>query len=726
MSLVARLVLCPVIVAATLVVAVHGTQAAPLATFAGVTPARMLDTRPGFTTVDGVAAGEGVRSAGSVTRVPIAGRAGVPIDASAGALNLTVTEPGTAGFVTAFPCGQMPSTSSVNFTAGQTISNSAIAPLDPTGHVCLYTSTAVHLVVDVTGSFPAGAFVGVGPHRLMDTRTGFQTVDGQFAASGRSAAGSVTELQVAGRGDVPVDPTAVALNVTVTGADNDGFVTLYPCGSRPLASTLNHRSGQTIANSTLASLDVSGRVCLFTSAATDLVVDVAGFVPKGADYHPVVPARLVDSRLGGITSDGRCDGTGRPRGGSISTLPVLGRGGVPSSGVGAVVLNVVATDPGAAGFITAFTPAASPPNASTVNFDGGSTIANGIIAPVDAAGRVAMYVNTGVHTVVDVVGWFPGSASASAVAECTGQYVAPISDLATLSVGSTQACAVKRDGTVWCWNIRGSIESIDGPTQVTEMTSVVEVDRGIDTCARRVDGSVVCKRSQFVPPGFVVDEVALPSPAVDISVSWRLDCALTDGTQVLCWSDGSAPTVIAGIVDPIEFLASSSVGTFPQIGVAPINRVVVRTATGVVAITMPDGGGIFDVSFSAEAAPGVPWSSVVTSRFSPTDPIDANCLVLVGGQATCEGSADLSGGHEVVQNTGLYLVSGNGDLTMIDRDRSGTVTGTTPWVRMRDLIGIDHSASVPVMMACGLTADGAVTCWTGNDTRLVLTDVLVP
>ncbi|MFM2070682.1 MAG: hypothetical protein RLZZ623_945, partial [Actinomycetota bacterium] len=494
----------------------------------------------------------------------------------------------------------------------------------------------------------------------------------------------------------------------------------------PLASTLNHAQGQTIANSTMTQLDASGRVCLFTSATTHLIVDVTGYVPSGALYHPLVPARLVDSRFDGITVDGRCDRTGRPQGGSTMNVAVLGRGGVPSSGVGAVLLNVTTTDPGASGFVSAFTTGASRPNASTVNFEAGGTIANGVIASVDTEGRVALYVSTGVHVVVDVVGWFPGSASAPAPAGCTGRYVAPVSDLPTLSLTAATACAVKIDGAVWCWQMGGNTQDIGAAAPVAGLSSAVQVATGIDTCARRGNGSVACSQYAFVPPGYTTREIPLPSAAVDVAVSWRLDCALTATAEVLCWSGTSAASVIPGIANPIEFLATTSVATVPVGGVVSVNRVAVRTASGVATITMPETGGSYSVSLSSEAAPGVPWSAVVTSRFSPVDPINANCLIRVGGAASCESSGDLAGGREVVQNTGLFLVSGNGDLATITRDRFGRAVGTSPWSRIRDIVGIAHSAVVPSMMTCALTAQGDVTCWTAATSRLMLSDVLVP
>src|SRR5262245_37511010 len=63
-------------------------------------------------------------------------------------------------------------------------------------------------------------------------------------------------------------------------------------------------------------------------------------VARRVGLQPLEPARLMDSRPGGVTVDGGSAGFG-PVGGGVSVdLVVAGRGGVPASGVGAVVLNV--------------------------------------------------------------------------------------------------------------------------------------------------------------------------------------------------------------------------------------------------------------------------------------------------------------------------------------------------------------------------------------------------
>ena len=86
-------------------------------------------------------------AAGSVTEIQVTGRAGVPADAAAAALNVTVTDAQAAGYVTVFPCGSArPTASTLNFVAGSTIPNGTITKIGVNGKVCLYASGATHLI----------------------------------------------------------------------------------------------------------------------------------------------------------------------------------------------------------------------------------------------------------------------------------------------------------------------------------------------------------------------------------------------------------------------------------------------------------------------------------------------------------------------------------------------------------------------------------------------------
>jgi hypothetical protein len=375
-----------------------------------LTPARLADTRPGSPTVDGQFAGSGARPAGSTLELPVAGRGGVPADASAVALNVTVDQPTASGFVTVFPCGaDEPHASSLNFTPGSVVPNAVIAKLGA-GKVCLFVSSAAQLIVDVNGFFPAtSTFSSMNPTRLLDTRPGEPTSDGLQQGDGLRSRQTVTTLHVAGRAGVPPDATAVVLNVTVTEAQMPGYVTVYPCGSVPNASNLNFNSGATIANMVVAQIDSSGDVCIFNNEATHLVADVDGYFLGDGSYGALTPARLLETRSGpGLgTVDGSATGADLRPTGTVTELTVAGRGGVPAHATTAV-LNVTAVQAVSPGFITVYPCGAPVPTASNLNFKAGSTVAGAVIAHIPASGKVCLFNYGATQLIVDVNGFLIG------------------------------------------------------------------------------------------------------------------------------------------------------------------------------------------------------------------------------------------------------------------------------------------------------------------------------
>jgi len=89
-------------------------------------------------------------------------------------------------------------------------------------------------------------------------------------------------VTVAGRGGVPLSGVgAVALNVTVVEGEDPavggGYVTVYPCGTRPDASNLNFTAGQTVPNAVIAPVSASGTVCFYVYGTAHLLVDVSGY-----------------------------------------------------------------------------------------------------------------------------------------------------------------------------------------------------------------------------------------------------------------------------------------------------------------------------------------------------------------------------------------------------------------------------------------------------------------
>lgn len=117
-----------------------------------VTPCRLVDTRDPTGPYGGPAL-----AAGSARTFTIGGRCGVPAAAKAVLVNVTVTQPGAAGFLRLYGGGTAaPLVSTINYSAGQTRANNAVAPLGAGTTLtvrCDQASGAVQLILDVAGWF---------------------------------------------------------------------------------------------------------------------------------------------------------------------------------------------------------------------------------------------------------------------------------------------------------------------------------------------------------------------------------------------------------------------------------------------------------------------------------------------------------------------------------------------------------------------------------------------
>ena len=389
-------------------------------TFHGLTPARLLDTRFGSPTVDGFGINGGPVNGNATTTFSVLGRGGVPSSGVGSvALNVTVTNPTDGGYLSVYPGGVMRSTSSnLNFRVGQTAANMVLVPVGDYGLIDVFNGSGgtVDVIVDVLGWFPTGAsFSGLTPARLLDTRTGGPTIDGQFTGTGAVAAQATSELSVLGRAGIPTTGMAsVALNVTVTNPTAAGYLTVYPTGTtQPATSSLNFTAGRTVPNMVIVPVDANGQLSIFngSNGTADVIVDVLGWFPTGTAFSGVAPARLMDSRIGTPTFDGRFGGGGAIRAATTINLVVAGRGDVPATNVGSVALNVTVTQPSEAGYLTIYPQGAARPLASNLNFATGQTVANMVIVPVGGGGQVSIFSSAGSHVIVDVLGWFANPTS---------------------------------------------------------------------------------------------------------------------------------------------------------------------------------------------------------------------------------------------------------------------------------------------------------------------------
>jgi hypothetical protein len=339
-----------------------------------------------------------------VLEVDVVGVAGIPDDASSVALNVTAVSPADDGFLTAFPCDETaPSTSNLNYRADVTVPNAVISRVSADGTVCIATSAATDVIVDISGYFPAASPLAPlpNPQRVLDTRAGLG------APKARVGAGATLQFSVGGVRGTPADAAAAVINVTAVNPDEAGFATVYPCGQPlPDTSSLNFGAGQTTPNLVITRLGTGGTVCVKTTTALDLLADVTAYFPAGAgDFTPITnPQRVLDTR----------NGIGAPIGPALASrelgFQVVGRAGVPSSAT-AVVLNVTATQAVAAGYTTVYPCGTAVPATSSLNFQSQGAVPNLVIARIGVNGRVCTQSSVDVGLIADVAGYFEGTSA---------------------------------------------------------------------------------------------------------------------------------------------------------------------------------------------------------------------------------------------------------------------------------------------------------------------------
>ncbi|WP_461165381.1 RHS repeat-associated core domain-containing protein [Arthrobacter sp. R4-81] len=377
--------------------------------FVAKTPFRQLDTRNGTGGVTGPV------GAGQTVRLKVTGKGGIPATGvSAVALNITVTAPTADGNITAYAGGTpQPSTSNVNFVAGETTPNFAITPVGADGTVSFTNNSngTVHLIADTSGYFlagtptVAGAFDAKTPFRQLDTRNGTGGVTGPVGA------GQTVRLKVTGKGGIPASGvSAVALNITVTAPTAAGNITAYAGGTpQPSTSNVNFVAGETTPNFAITPVGADGTVSFTNNSngTVHLLADTSGYYLAGTPTDPgafdaKTPFRQLDTRngTGGVT--------GPVGAGQTVRLKVTGKGGIPATGVSAVALNITVTAPTTAGNITAYAGGTPQPSTSNVNFVAGQTTPNFAITPVGADGTVSFTNNSNgtVHLIADTSGYY--------------------------------------------------------------------------------------------------------------------------------------------------------------------------------------------------------------------------------------------------------------------------------------------------------------------------------
>jgi hypothetical protein len=124
---------------------------------------------------------------------------------------------------------------------------------------------------------------------------------------------------------------------------------------------------------------------------------------RGGDFVRLsTSASVLDTRTG-LGSP-----AGLRAGGSVTSFPVAGVGGVPATGVRAVLVDVTAVQPVNGTYLTLFPEGTTRNTAlSMVNAAPGQIISNTAVLPLPASGKLSLYNNSGnTHLTVDVQGYY--------------------------------------------------------------------------------------------------------------------------------------------------------------------------------------------------------------------------------------------------------------------------------------------------------------------------------
>lgn len=230
------------------------------------------------------------------------------------ALNITAVNAQGSGYLTAWDGGStLPSTSTLNYTKGKTISNMAVVSsslcTDPTecdttpnppSRFGVYngSSQPVDVIVDLVGIYYIDGTLGLRfqplatPKRISDSRT---SLNGTTMSSGQ------TQTLTAPAAVVGADTSSLVTNLTAVRPTASPFLTLWSSGTRPATSNINAAAGSTVANGAVVDLSGSNTFQIYNSAGnTDFLIDVTGrFDVAGAAVAQQRTQRSADFSVSG-------------------------------------------------------------------------------------------------------------------------------------------------------------------------------------------------------------------------------------------------------------------------------------------------------------------------------------------------------------------------------------------------------------------------------------------
>ncbi|WP_460494273.1 hypothetical protein [Dactylosporangium cerinum] len=421
-------------------------------------PTRILDTRLGMGAPKGALGAQKTLS----LQIPTINRA-TESGISAVVLNMTVTNPTSASYLTVYPSGTTrPTVSNLNFTAGWTGANSVTVPVGANGKIDIYNAGgSVDVIADMLGVYqgrdtpgiidPGGQYQPHQTTRVVDTRDkGWGgPLPGKWSLSALVDYGKTINPHV----------RALAINITAVTPTSSGHLTTWNGGGPPpLASTLNYTPNSVVPNFAVVPIMYCERtpscagipeisVYNGSSGTTHVVIDVLGFfddaqMGPGFRFQPLTPTRIADTRsnLGGA-------GTLGP----ASTATLIAPAPVAVDETGALVANITGVNNGNGGtYLTAWAAGTARPTASNLNLEPREVRPNAAFVLLGPGNKYNVYnAGSNVDVIVDVAGrfdYFPYPLSPGVTASSAPAAIKPLSPGRRTSTASSNAVPDLRRG----------------------------------------------------------------------------------------------------------------------------------------------------------------------------------------------------------------------------------------------------------------------------------------
>jgi hypothetical protein len=454
--------------------------------------------------------------------------------------------------------------------------------------------------------------------------------DSRTFGGGQITAGSPRSIVAAGANGIPATATAILANVFVTNGTKTSALTVYPKGTAMPATPLyGYLQGSTFAQSAAIKVGTGGQINLATAVgAVDVIVDLYGYydtTPGGLPCADIEPTQVFQGAVGA---------------GSAITVPARTTP-VPETAT-TVIVRVEVLASSANSFATVYPAGAPKPNASLVNFDGGSTLraSNTMAVRVGTNGDIAVSNAVGTATMrVVVLGYFdegapgPGPGGSFTVTPAFGN--ATVSATASPSSGTFSQFS-------WDWG-DGTDATVGATAQHTYSGG------GLFRVRLTATSGTVDHQSDFFiavvgPPGPPTGVTAVPGKE-QATVSWQSP-ASNGGLPITQYTVTSAPDgatctaanglmgcvvvgLTAGVPQTFTVTATTSAGAGPP-------------STPSAPVTPWDGAGFHPINparildsrtvnggWNTKLNAGVPLDLQITQRGGPSNvPASATAVTL--------------------------------------------------------------------------------------------------